>query len=167
MSLKEPGTILLVNPWECGPLHVFMLMVDFVLHTRSNRPCYTCLSELLCTNIYIDEVYLVSLLGFWVSVPMAGYACMTSPSYKPWTLRLSCFFCSSLGRDILHISLYFVSKMYKKVCVWPLWILLPNAYIFSLAFTLYSRLQWILAMSITCCWLFLDESQAWGWSCVP
>lgn len=82
MFLREPGTM--IDSWSA--LCMFLcLMVGFVLYTRSNRPCCTRLFELLCTNIRIDEVYLVWLLGSWVSVTRAGcmarYACMTSPSY--------------------------------------------------------------------------------------
>lgn len=113
VSLREPGNM--IDSWECGPLDDLMLMVDFILYTRSNRPWCTHLSELLCTNIQIDYVYLVSLLGSWVSVTIAGYAYMTSLPYEPWTLRFKCSLCSSLGRYMLYMFLYFVTR--EKACI--------------------------------------------------
>lgn len=56
-------------------------------------------------------MHLVSFWSFWVSVTMAGhitgYAYVSSPLSKPWTLRLRH---PSLVRDTLHISLKFTAR---------------------------------------------------------
>lgn len=76
--------------------------------------------KLLCIDINMNEVPLVSLLGSWVSAAKTGriarYVYVTSTPEKPWGLGLQQ---DSLGRDISHMFLQFSARE-KAHSMWPL-----------------------------------------------
>lgn len=63
-------------------------------------------------------IFLISLLGFWISVTTvgcrAGCAYVISSSYKAWILRLEQ---ASLGRDTLHASPQFPTRGTNASCM--------------------------------------------------
>lgn len=70
------------------------------------------LIKLLCMNINNDGMHLVLLLGFLVSIVMAGcvamvaltrYVCDQSPHKNTQRLK-------SLGRDTLHMAFKFIAR---------------------------------------------------------
>ena len=66
--------------------------------------------KLLCVDMKMNEVHLVSLLGYRVSAAMAG--CLARYAYvgsteEPWSLGLQQ---DSLGRDISHMFLQFSAR---------------------------------------------------------
>lgn len=72
------------------------------------------LIKLLCMNINNDGMHLVLLLGFLVSIVMAGcvamvaltrYVCDQSPHKNTQRLKKA-----SLGRDTLHMALKFIAR---------------------------------------------------------
>ena len=90
------------------------------LCTPRAMSCAISAVKLLCIDIKMNEVHLVSLLGSRVSAAMAGciarYAYVSSTPEKPWSLGLQQ---DSLGRDISHMFLQFSARD-KAHSMWPL-----------------------------------------------
>ena len=147
-------------------------MVDFVLYTKSNRPCCTCLSELPCTNIQIDDVYLVSLLGSWAFSYCSWLHSRIYLHNQPWS------------HDHWNTKVLFALTWAEVFCTCPCILLLDKKHVYKKPVFDLSELypmhifflllllctlccnKWILAMRITTIESFWWITN-WGWSCVP